>query len=520
LEELADSTGDKKLSQQVKAAEKESNKDTAIAQQEQKDLNKKRGGQGTSDEPPSADDEDDESRDDGPSEGGCNCNCGGGGGGGCGGDDETADEDETEAEKKVRLEKKAKCRAKHRKEREEEDDDDKNSIDQQLLDVINLGAQNVEAAYQRLQAPPEQEAPPPPLDPIAEITKAAIKLGAKIDPATGYLEGFKPVSPEDVISGDDDDQLNQQDECHKKCKCHKKDEGEEDDAVWDAIEKAVSDMGDTVTDDKMKCTMCQFFVGKVNKMFARAAQNAPIFLTESEVRSKSLSRRAALTSAFNSLPQHEQVLLLSRVAIALVEQQATHKRVQINKQQAHVVIQKVEEKKAEVSTKAKAKCPGDGCDNTDDGIGSLAEEVKKAEEKGIKEGVEKEKEKVEESKGELEPKEPENPVKPPTQKEREKLILTGEPPERGVVRASWWLANDMFDHIKPLVYHKFQDLCKSRVPGSYADFCQPLYEVYDDITSQLRSGNELFDICLKNKFCADDMAPPAAGDAVTSPAPK
>jgi len=123
---------------------------------------------------------------------------------------------------------------------------------------------------------------------------------------------------------------------------------------------------------------------------------------------------------------------------------------------------------------------------------------------------------VEESKGELEPKEPTNPVKPPNAKEREKLILTGEGPERGITHSSWWLANDMFDHIKPLVYHKFQDLCKSRVPGSYADFCQPLYEVYDDITSQLRSGSELFDVCLKNKFCSDDMAPPKGGDAVAS----
>jgi len=423
----------------------------------------------------------------------------------------------TEVEKKVRKEKRERCRAKREKRRKEREEEHWDDLDQQLLDSIALGNKRVEEAFHRVEAPIDLTAPPPNMDPLEQITKAAIRLGARIDPDTGYLKGFVPVKPEDVISHEDKDEFDLEDACHKGCKCNKKKEEDEDDAEFDAIEEAISQMGDAVTDPKQKCTMCQFFVGKVDRMFGRAARNAPIFIeehlnshthTHSDIRSfgqASSAMTKAAVASFNALPANEQVLVLAHVTASLLEQQALQEDTD-DKQ----------ENTANTKNKNKAKCPGDGCDGGgggDDGIGGVKEEVEKAEEKGMEEGIEKEKEKVEEKKGQLEPKEPLTPVKPPNRKERSVMILTGEPPERGATHAQWWLANDMFLNIKPLVFHKFQELCSTRVPGSYADFCQPLFAVYDDITFKLRMGTAMFDVCLSDSFCTEDLRPPSPTDS-------
>jgi len=485
-----------------KKAEKESAKDAKLADAEQ---TKK-----TDDEPPSAEDQEDglfdhDRHDDHDGDkGGCHCKCG------CGGEDENDDDDLTEIEKKIRKEKKERCRARKEKRRKEREEEHLNELDQQLLDAIALGDKHIEEAYKRIETPIDLNVPPPMMDPLEQITKAAIRLGARVDPETGYLKGFVPVKPDDVIPHDDQDQFELEDACHKGCKCNKKKDEDEDDAEFDAIEEAISQMGDAVTDPKQKCTMCQFFVGKVNRMFSRAARNAPIFMEEHIDSSSDIKRASAAVTSFNALPPNEQVIVLAHVTASLIEQQAMQEDTDYKNQQQTSST-------TTTTTKSKAKCPGDGCDGGegggDDGIGGIKEEVEKAEEKGMEEGIEKEKEKVEEKKGQLEPKEPITPVRPPNRKERSVMILTGEPPERGVTHALWWLANDMFLNIKPLVFHKFQELCSERVPGSYADFCQPLFAVYDDITLKLRMGTGWFDVCLSDSFCTEDLRPPSPNDS-------
>jgi len=61
---------------------------------------------------------------------------------------------------------------------------------------------------------------------------------------------------------------------------------------------------------------------------------------------------------------------------------------------------------------------------------------------------------------------------------------------------------DLFNHMQPLIKHKFNVLCNTRLPGSQADFCQPLENVFDSVAQELKGGNLPFDICQTHKFCS------------------
>jgi len=379
-----------------------------------------------------------------------------------------------------------------------------------------MGTDGVNTAYDRLSLPLDQEIPPAPLDPLKAITKAAIKLGAKIDKHTGYLRGFHPISPDDVIDDDDRDEFDLENSCHKNCKCQQNKDELEDDPEFDRIEEEISSMGDSVTDPKQKCTMCQFFVGKIDHMFSLAARNAPIFIEEhtdsysySDMTTAAFMRskiRRTAVDSFNALPPNQQVIVLAHVAAALVQIQAKQTNTDTDDISSTSTSTSTSSSTSTATTTSESEVKKDHDEkDEDDNIGSKKEEIAKAEEKGIAEGIAKEK-------GKLEPKEPTGPVRPPNEKERANLILTGRGPERGVTHAQWWLANDMFLNLKPLIYHKVQELCSERVAGSFADFCHPLFNAFDDIIGKLKAGTDRFEICVSSSFCTPDMKPAAPND--------